>query len=57
MKGRLCLLFINIKISHTLKGGKMLKTPTKPYMGAIEIPCMILSQGLINVVQKKFKAS
>ncbi len=35
----------------------MLKTPTKPYMGAIEIPCMILSQGLINVVQKKFKAS
>ncbi len=30
----------------------MLNTPNKPYMGANEIPCMILSQGLINVVQK-----
>jgi hypothetical protein len=33
----------------------MLNTPNKPNMRANEIPCMILSQGLINVVQKSLK--
>jgi hypothetical protein len=55
MKGKLCLLFINIRFLSPLRRKNAKYPPNKPYMGANEIPCMILSQGLIDVVQRSLK--